>query len=65
LRLVLGDHGIAVNIYWPVLSSIVRDREEIAFDLKQPPLELDWFNQSSLRRHGFGQFAAAHPFSFP
>jgi len=64
LRLLLGDRGIAVNIYKPVLSSIVRDQEETAFDLKQPPLELDWFNQSSLRRRGFGQFAA-HPFSFP
>ena len=35
LRLVLGDRGIAVNIYRPVLSSIVRDQEETAFDLKQ------------------------------
>ena len=50
--MVLGDRGIAVNIYRPVLSSIVRDHEEIAFDLKQPPLELDWFNQSSLGRPG-------------
>ena len=61
LRLVLGDRGIAVNIYRPVLSSIVRDQEETASELKQPPLELDWFNQSSLRRHGAGQFAA-YPF---
>ena len=34
----------------------------MAFDLKQPPLELDWFNQSSLRRHGAGSLRRI-PFS--